>query len=104
MRIRQTRVFLGLVSTLFCTIAFSSAGTDQAGDPAWFEVAGGSESVTQEPLLIAKAGVKIYVCRIKDDGKIMTMLLKENVALKKIEEDPGDWLLGKCEDVVSPSS
>ena len=103
MRIRQTRVFLGLVSTLFCTIAFSSTGTDQVGGPTWFEVAGGSESVIQEPVLLAAAAVKIYVCRVKDDG-FMTMLMKEDMALKKIEEDPGDWLLGKCEDVVSPSS
>ena len=69
-----TRVFLVPVITLFCTIGFASdlpgggqnlsfgsAGetrvftteTAQAGDPSWFDVVGGSESVAQEPLLLA---------------------------------------------------
>ena len=74
MRIRLTRVISALVSALFCTLAFSSAlpdagqalsyrgsdepgvflaATDRAGHHSSFEVAGSSESVTQEPLLLA---------------------------------------------------
>ena len=102
MRIRQTRVFLGLVTTLFCTIAFSSTGTDQAGDPTGFEVAAGSESVNQEPLLLAAAD-KVYVCHFLVNGKYITQEIPVETAMKLIEEHPHEWLLGDCDDVVSPS-
>lgn len=102
MRIRQTRVFLWLVTTLFCTIAFASTGTDQAGDPTGFEVAAGSESVTQEPLLLAK-GDKVTVCHFLPNGKYITQELPEETAQKLIEKHPHEWILGDCDDVVSPS-
>ena len=102
MHIRKTRVFLGLVTTLFCTVAFSSAGPDQAGEPAWFEAVGNSESVTQEPLLLAEAD-KVFVCHFLPNGKYITQELPEETAQKLIDEHPHEWLLGDCEDVVSPS-
>ena len=106
MRIRQTRVFLGLVTTLFCTIAFSSTGTDQAGDPTGFEVAGGSESVMQKQLLLAKNEPKVEVCKTnKSNGNMETLKMTQaNYEKKTADTDNSHlYMLGPCEDVVSKS-
>ena len=115
MGIRFTRAFSALLSTLFCTLAFSSALPDT----------GQSLSSSQEPLLLAVNDGKVchtrlmflnaqwncenpdvnkvYVCHVKPNGKYKTKYLPEQNALKKVDKHPDQWILGKCEDVVSPS-
>ena len=122
MRIRFEGILLGLVAACVCTIGFSStlldagqalsfrgpgesgvifAATDQAGDPAWFDVVGGSESVTQQPLLLAKQD-KVAVCHVLPNGRG----IKQNIPIetfKKLKaKHPHEWLLGKCKDGSSP--
>lgn len=103
MRIRQTQVLLALVTTVFCAMAFSSTATDQTGDPVRFNVIGSTdESVMQQPLLLAKAE-KVYVCHITPNGKYHTQQLPVETAQKLIDEHPHEWVLGKCDDMPSPS-
>ena len=97
MRIRQTRVLLALVTTVFCTMAFSSVGTDQRGVPAWVDLASGGEPVMQQPLLLAKVD-KIPVCILLPNGKFVTKELTQD-QIDKIEvEHPQDIEDGACED------
>jgi len=101
MRIRQTQVLLALVTTVFCTMAFSSAGTNQAGNPAWIDVTGGSESVSQQPLLLAKVE-KVFVCHYLGNGESQTQELPVATANKLTTEKPDKWSMGPC-PVISPS-
>jgi len=100
----------------------------QAGTPAWFDVVGSTGLLTPEPLLLAKEGKdddrddsdgrddrgdrddrngygqdKVYVCHVLPNGKFITQKLPKKTALKLIEEHPHEWILGKCDDVISPS-
>jgi len=100
MRIRQTQVLLALVTTVFCTMAFSSTATDQAGDPARFNIMGGSESVVQQPLLLA-AAEKFTVCVLLPSGVWATKELTEEQIDKRNEEQPKSVTDGACE--TSPS-
>ena len=107
MNIRQTQVLFTLVTTLFCTIAFSSTfrdmGPDQEGLPTWYEATGDSESVTHDRLLLAKVE-KVYICQIKENGQVRTSLMPEDEAIKKSQENPKEWILGRCEETFSESS
>jgi len=100
MRIRQTHVLLALVTTVFCTMAFSSTATDQAGDPTRFSIVGGSESLTQQPLLLANAE-KFTVCVLLPSGVYVTKELTEKQIDKRNEEQPKSVTEGACE--TSPS-
>ena len=90
------------LAACFCTVAFSSPWTDQTGDPAWFDVVGGRESLIQQPLLLAKVE-KVDICHFLSNGKFITQNLPVDTARKLIDEDPDMWVLGKCDDVISPS-
>ena len=107
MRIRQTQVFLALVTTVFCTVAFSSTGADQAGDPAWFNVIGGSESVTQQPLLLAENEsneVEVEVCKVtKETGRMDTKTMTMEEFNVKVEQSPHEYILGPCNGTGEPS-
>ena len=97
MRIRPTGFFSALVPALFCTLAFSSALAD-AGPASSLR-----ESVTQKPLQLAKAD-KVYVCKINKNGHMETLYIPKETYEKQAANNPHEYLLGKCEDVVSPSS
>jgi hypothetical protein len=97
MRIRLTRFLSVLLPALFCTIAFSFALAD-AGQASSFR-----ESVTQKPLQLAKAD-KVYVCKINKNGHMETLYIPKETYEKQAARNPHEYLLGKCEDVVSPSS
>jgi len=104
MHIRQTRFFLGLVATLFCTIAFSSTGTAPAIALSLHDVVGGSESVTQQPLLLAKND-KVEVCKTdKATGSMTTLTIPRATYEKQSERNPHLYQLGPCETVNSKSS
>jgi hypothetical protein len=131
MHIRFTRFLLVSVTTLFCTLPFAlnmaQAGQDHAmrssGETSVFSVGpgvvAGSESVTWQPLLLAanenddkdhKDGNngnnghdKVYVCHVLPNGKFITQKLPKKTADKLVAEHPHEWILGKCEDVISPS-
>lgn len=45
----------------------------------------------------------VYVCRVLRDGSFSTKKLLINTALKLIQQYPNRWLLGRCEDIISPS-
>jgi hypothetical protein len=104
MHIRQTRVLLGLVSTLFCTVAFSSTGSDQTVDPAWFNVIGDSESVTPQPLLLAKNEPKVAVCVVLPSGNLKTKELTATQIANIKADHPQDLANedGPCENENSP--
>jgi hypothetical protein len=97
MSIRPTRFFSALVPALFCTIAFSSALAD-AGQASSFR-----ESVTQKPLQLAEAD-KVYVCKINKNGHMETLYIPKETYEKQAAQNPNEYLLGKCEEVISPSS
>ena len=129
MRIRLTQFLIVPVTALFCMIAYSStlpdagqdhpfrttdvtgnffAATDQAGDPAWVDVAGGSEPVTQEPLLLAgnENNEKVYVCKTnKENGHMETLYIPLHTYEKQHADNPNDYSLslGKCEKKMSDS-
>ncbi len=44
---------------------------------------------------------KVYVCHLLPNGKFITQKLPKDTA-RKLVRGPG-WILGKCEDVISPS-
>jgi hypothetical protein len=102
------------------------AAADPVGDTSLFDIANGGGAVSQDPLLLAvnddgrvcrtrlyflpaewnceNTNVnKVYVCHVKKNGKFKTKYLPEENAQKKVDKKPDEWILGKCEDVVSPS-
>jgi len=92
------RLLLVPVTAFFCTIALSSTLPDavrdvglQAGDPSWLYAA--NDSVMQS----------IYYCQVGNNAKYKTRKGDEREVLMKIEKDPDKYILGKCEDVISPS-
>jgi hypothetical protein len=90
MRIRLTQLFLTPVITLFCMIAFSSTLPD-------------AKTVGQEPVLIAKV-TKVFVCHFLPNDKFITQEIPLATAQKLIADHPQEWVMGTCEDVISPSS
>lgn len=123
MRIRLIQVILTPVITLFCMITFSStlpgAGqdpslrspgetgvfftvTNRAGNPRRLDVVGDRESVMQEPVLLAKVE-KVFVCHFLPNSKFITQELPLATAQKLIAEHPHEWVMGTCEEVISPS-
>jgi uncharacterized protein RhaS with RHS repeats len=46
---------------------------------------------------------KVYVCHVLPNGKFITQKLPKKTADKLVAEHPHEWILGKCEDVISPS-
>lgn len=46
---------------------------------------------------------KVYVCHVLPNGKYMTQYLPKETAEKLAAKHPDEWILGKCEDVISPS-
>ena len=113
---KLTRFLFVPLTACFCMITISYAQADSghhssshAGAPAWFDVIG-SGSVMPEPLLLAKkdkgggeGNYKVDVCHFLPNGKFITQRLPEKTALKQIERHPHEWILGKCDDVISPS-
>jgi len=105
MRIRLTQFLIVPVTTMFCMLAFSStlpgagkdqpfsstggtgmllAATDQAGDPATDE--------------------KVHVCKTIDaNGKMVDLYIPYDTYLKQHEENPNQYELRSCEEVMSRS-
>ena len=97
-------------------VLFSS--TVQTGNPSGFDVVTGNESVTQKPLLLAgdvcDASTacnatnpnKAYVCHVLVNGKYVDQTIDCDTAIKLCEEfsGQGEWYIGKCEEVMSPST
>ena len=79
MRIRLMRVIPVLVLALCSMFAVSSANSGGNGNN------------------------KVYVCHVLPHGKFNTQYLPQDTAEKLVEKHPDQWILGKCEDVVSPS-
>ena len=106
MHIRQTRFFLGLIATLFCTTAFSSAGADQAIASSLQNAVNGSKSATQQSLLLAKNGQdKVEICKTdKKTGSMETLTIPRATYEKQSEGNPHLYQLGPCETVNSKSS
>jgi hypothetical protein len=131
MRIRLSQFLLVPVTSLFCVLAFAatlpSAGQDlsllnpiesgvfftathKPGNRDLFDVAAGKRSMTQEALLLADDQTddqtqKYYVCHVLVNGKWVTQEV-DKAAYDKLINDfsgQGDWLPGKCEEVMSPS-
>jgi len=123
MRIRLTQVILTPVITLFCMIAFSSTlpdarqypslrspgesgifftATDRAGNPHRLDVVGDRESVMQEPVLLA-AVTLVFVCHFLPNSSFITQELPIATAQRLIAQFPQEWVMGTCEDVISPS-
>ena len=77
---KKLRRFLFVpLTACFCTIAISYA---QAG---------------------GEGNDKVDVCHVLPNGKFITQRLPEKTSLKLIDEHPHEWILGKCDDVISPS-
>jgi hypothetical protein len=98
---------------------------EPVSDAALPDVAVGPQSATHEPLLLAASDDgrvchsrlgflpaewncksyknNVYICHVKKNGKYKTKYLPEKTAEKKADKHPDEWILGKCEDVVSPS-
>ena len=123
MHIQFKQFFLVPVTTFFCTIAFSSPLIDagqgvslEAGNTPWSYV--GSESVTQQPLLLARGPTKsreekFYYCQIrqKHQGGFKIKTKKAPTEAKRDERivrcnnraPKYQCFINKCEDVPSPS-
>jgi hypothetical protein len=107
MRIQLTRLFLVPVTTLFCTMAFATTlpdtgqalTSDNPGGTSVFST--GSEPVMQAPLLLAKKE-KVDVCHFLPNGKYITQNIPLDTYEKLHAEHPHEWLLGTCEEVISP--
>jgi len=106
MNIRQTRFLLGLVATLFCTIAFSSTVTDHAIASSSHKAVGGSMSVTQQSLMLDKnENDKVEVCKTnKSNGHMETLSIPRKTYEEQSEKNPHLYELGPCETVNSKSS
>ena len=123
MRIRLTQVILTPVITLFCMIAFSSTlpdagqdpslrslgesgvlftATDRAGNQHRLDVVGDRESVMQEPVLLA-AVTRVFVCHFLPNSRFITQELPKATAQKLIATHPHEWVMGTCDEVISPS-
>ena len=76
MRIQFRQVFLVTLATLFCAGAFAG----QAGDTPWSYV--DSESVAQQPLLLAKGSNKVIYCEAKVGSKKTKIKEKKTKASK----------------------
>ena len=78
---KLTRFLFVPLTACFCMIAISYAQDEGGGE--------GND--------------KVDVCHFLPNGKFITQRLPEKTALKQIEGHPHEWILGKCDDVISPS-
>jgi len=101
MHIRQTKLLLALVTTVFCTMAFSSTGTDQAGDSAWMNDTASHDPVMQQPLMLA-AATTYTVCVLLPSGIYVTKELTQIQIDKRNAEQPKSVTYGAC--TTSPSN
>ncbi|MGB7933358.1 MAG: hypothetical protein WCH04_14220, partial [Gammaproteobacteria bacterium] len=123
MQIRLTQFLLVPVTTLFCMVAFSWSvpsasqelsfgrpgetgalfiSTDQAGNPNPFDVVGGSESLMQQPLLLANWYCRncVPVCHIDRRGHFLTILMPLPSALWWTRHDSYHWIMKECEGKI----
>ena len=77
------------LTACFCTIAISYA-----------QVASGGQASSQSG---PSGQNKVYVCQIGQNNKLQTKLMPEHEVLKLVEKKSDLWVLGKCDDVISPS-
>jgi hypothetical protein len=83
---KKTRRFLFVpLTACLCTIAISYAQVASGGN-------------TSSP----SGQNKVYICKIGENNKLKTKLMPQDEVLKLVE-DKDNWILGKCEDVISPS-
>ena len=84
---KKTRRFLFVpLTACLSTIAISYA-----------QVASGAQTSTPNE-------TKVYVCQIGQNGKPKTKLIVEKTALGLVGDKSGEWILGKCDEIViSPS-
>jgi hypothetical protein len=84
---KKTRRFLFVpLTACLCTIAISYA-----------QVASG-EQTSSSP-----GQNKVYVCKIGENNKLKTKLMPEHEVLRLVKDESNGWILGKCDDVISPS-
>jgi hypothetical protein len=123
MGIRLTQVFIASLITVFCIVAFAAGLPDarqavsigRGGELAhpftraeWDvtrnvpDIIGNADRAEQEPLLLA-AATKVFVCHFLPNGKFITEEILLTNAQRLIAAYPHEWMLGKCEDVISPS-
>jgi hypothetical protein len=123
MGIRLTQVFIASLVSVFCMVAFATglpdaqqalamrSASDSAATlttaepfnaPNMPNVVGNNNPVGQVPVLLAKA-TKVFVCHFLPNGKFITQEIPQATADKLIADHPHEWVLGKCEDVISPS-
>ena len=87
---KKIRRFLCVpLTACFCTIAISYA-----------QVASGKQTSSQSG---SPGQDKVYVCQINQNNKPKTKFLSEKDVLRLVESKPDIWILGKCDDVISPS-
>ena len=87
---KKIRRFLCVpLTACFCTIAISYA-----------QVASGGQTSSQSG---PSGQNKVYVCQIGQNNKPKTKFLPEKDVLRLVESKPDIWMLGKCDDVMSPS-
>ena len=77
------------LTACFCTIAISYA-----------QAASGKGSSSQSG---PSGQNKVYVCQIGQNNKFQTKLMPEHEVLKLVEKKSDGWVLGKCDEVISPS-
>jgi hypothetical protein len=84
---KKTRRFLFVpLTACLCTIAISYA-----------QVASGEQTSSQP------GQNKVYVCKIGENNKLKTKLVSDKVVLGLVKNKSDGWVLGKCDDVISPS-
>jgi hypothetical protein len=87
---KKTRRFLFVpLTACLCTIAISYA-----------QVASGKQTSLQSG---PPGQNKVYVCQIGQNNKLKTKLMSKQVVLGLVEDKSDGWILGKCDDVISPS-
>ena len=87
---KKTRRFLFVpLTACLSTIAISYA-----------QVASGAQTSTQSG---PTSESKVYVCQVGKNNKLQTKLMSKKTVLGLIEDKSDEWVLGKCEDVISPS-
>jgi hypothetical protein len=77
------------LTACFCTIAISYA-----------QVASGEQTSSQSG---PPGQNKVYVCQISQNNKLKTKLMPEHEVLRLVKDESNGWILGKCDDVISPS-
>ena len=87
---KKTRRFLFVpLTACLSTIAISYA-----------QVASGAQTSTQSGPTTES---KVYVCQLGQNGKPKTKFISEKTARGLVVGEPGEWILGKCGEVISKS-